>query len=40
MILIIGSKAGSLLRDGSGATYTSAEYDELVRLGKEALVFR
>jgi Domain of unknown function (DUF4062) len=39
MILLIGSKAGSLLPDGSGRSYTSAEYDELMRLGKEALVF-
>jgi hypothetical protein len=39
MILVIGSKAGSLLSDGSGRTYTSAEYDELLKLGKEALVF-
>jgi hypothetical protein len=39
MILVIGFKAGSLLPDGSGSTYTSAEYDELLRLGKEALVF-
>lgn len=39
MILVIGFKAGTLLSDGSGSTYTSAEYDELLRLGKEALVF-
>lgn len=39
MILVIGFKAGSLLPDASGSTYTSAEYDELLRLGKEALVF-
>jgi len=39
MILVIGFKAGSLLPDGSGSTYTSAEYDELLRLGKEALLF-
>lgn len=39
MILLIGFKAGSLLADGSGSTYTSAEYDELLRLGKEPLVF-
>jgi Domain of unknown function (DUF4062) len=39
MILVIGFKAGSLLPDGSGSTYTSAEYDELLRLGKEPLVF-
>jgi hypothetical protein len=39
MILVIGFKAGSLLPDGSGSTYTSAEYDELLKLGKEALVF-
>jgi hypothetical protein len=39
MILVIGFKAGTLLPDGSGSTYTSAEYDELLKLGKEALVF-
>ena len=39
MILLIGFKAGSLLPDGSGSTYTSAEYDELLRLGREPLVF-
>lgn len=39
MILVIGFKAGSLLPDGSGSTYTSAEYEELLRLGKEPLVF-
>ena len=39
MLLLIGFKAGSLLPDGSGATYTSAEYDELLRLGKTPLVF-
>jgi hypothetical protein len=39
MLLVIGFKAGSLLPDGSGATYTSAEYDELLKLGKTPLVF-
>lgn len=39
MILVIGFKAGTLLPDGSGSTYTSAEYDELLRLGKDPLVF-
>jgi hypothetical protein len=39
MILVIGFKAGTLLPDGSGSTYTSAEYEELLRLGKEPLVF-
>ena len=39
MILVIGFKAGTLLPDGSGYTYTSAEFDELLNLGKEALVF-
>jgi hypothetical protein len=39
MLLVIGFKAGTLLPDGSGSTYTSAEYDELLRLGKEPLVF-
>jgi hypothetical protein len=34
MILVIGFKAGSLLPDDSGSTYTSAEYEELLRLGK------
>ena len=34
MILVIGFKAGTLLSDGSGSTYTSAEYDELLRSGK------
>lgn len=31
MILLIGFRAGSLLPDGSGSTYTSAEYDELLK---------
>ncbi len=39
MLLVIGFKAGSLLPDGSGTTYTSAEYDELLKLGKTPLVF-
>jgi Domain of unknown function (DUF4062) len=39
MVLVIGFKTGSLLSDGSGSTYTSAEYDELLRLRKEPLVF-
>ena len=39
MVLVIGFKAGSLLPDGYGATFTSAEYDEAIRLGKEPLVF-
>jgi hypothetical protein len=39
MVLVIGFKAGTLLPDGSGGTYTSAEYDECVRLGKDVLVF-
>lgn len=39
MILVIGFKAGSLLPNDSGSTYTSAEYDELLKLKKEALVF-
>ena len=39
MVLVIGFKAGSLLPDGSGSTYTSAEYDELLTLGRDALVF-
>lgn len=39
MILVIGFKAGTLLPGDSGSTYTSAEYDELLKLGKEALVF-
>ena len=33
MILVIRFKAGSLLPNGTGSTYTSAEYDELLRLG-------
>lgn len=39
MLLIIGFKAGSLLAGGSGSTYTSAEYDELLKLRKAPLVF-
>ncbi len=39
MILVIGFKAGSLLPDNSGATYTSAEYVEAMRMGMEPLVF-
>lgn len=39
MILVIGSKAGSLLPDGSGGTYTSAEYDEAQSRGISVLPF-
>ena len=39
MVLVIGFKAGSLLPDNSGSTYTSAEYDEAMRIGMEPLVF-
>jgi Domain of unknown function (DUF4062) len=39
MVLVIGFKAGSLLPDGSSATYTSAEYDEWLRLGRAPLLF-
>jgi hypothetical protein len=39
MILVIGFNSGTLLPDGSGSTYTSAEYDELLRLRKDPLVF-
>lgn len=39
MILVIGFKPGSLLPDSSGSTYTSVEYDELLKCGKEPLVF-
>jgi hypothetical protein len=39
MVLVIGFKAGTLLPNGSGSTYTSAEYDELLRLGRQPLVF-
>ena len=39
VVLVIGFRAGSLLPDGSGMTYTSAEYDEAVRLGKHVLAF-
>jgi hypothetical protein len=39
MILVIGFKAGSLLPNNSGMTYTSAEYSEAVKLGKHVLVF-
>ena len=39
MILAIGFKAGSLLPDDSGSTYTSAEYEESLRLRREPLVF-
>jgi hypothetical protein len=39
MILVIGFRAGTLLPGASGHTYTSAEYEELLRLGKEPLVF-
>jgi hypothetical protein len=48
MILVVGFKAGSLLPvkagsllpDGSGSTYTSAEYDEAIRMGIEPLADR
>jgi hypothetical protein len=39
LILVIGFKAGTLLSDGSGSTYTSAEYDEAIKTDKEVLVF-
>jgi hypothetical protein len=39
MILVIGFRAGTLLSDGSGSTYTSAEYDELLRLKRAPLLF-
>jgi hypothetical protein len=39
MILVIGFKAGTLLPDGSASTYTSAEYEEILRLRREPLVF-
>jgi hypothetical protein len=39
MVLVVGFKAGTLLPDGSQSTYTSAEYDEALRLEKECLVF-
>lgn len=39
MILVISFKAGTLLPDKTGRTYTWAEYDELRRLGRDALVF-
>jgi hypothetical protein len=39
MVLVIGFRAGTLLPGGSGSTYTSAEFGELLRLGKEPLVF-
>lgn len=40
MILIIGFRAGSLLQNKSGMTYTSAEYSEAVALGKHVLAFK
>ena len=36
MILVIGFRAGSSAAGRSECTYTSAEYEELLRLGKEA----
>jgi hypothetical protein len=39
MLLVIGFKAGTLLPDGFGSIYTSAEFDEALMLGKETLVF-
>src|SRR4051794_437324 len=39
MILVIGFKAGTLLPDGSGSTYTSAEYAENIRLRRDVLLF-
>jgi Domain of unknown function (DUF4062) len=38
-ILVIGFRAGSLLPDDSGSTYTSVEYAESLRLGRDLLVF-
>lgn len=39
MILVIGFKAGSLLPGNSGMTYTSAEYAEMMKLGRHVLAF-
>ena len=38
-ILVIGFKAGSLLPNHSGMTYTSAEYAEAVKLRRHVLAF-
>lgn len=39
IILVIGFKAGSLLPNGSGLSYTAAEYAEAIALGKHVLAF-
>jgi hypothetical protein len=39
VILVIGFKAGCLLPNNSGMTYTSAEYSEAVATGKHVLAF-
>lgn len=39
ILLVLGFEAGSLLSDGSGRTYTRAEYDEATKLGRDVLVF-
>ena len=39
VLLILGFESGSLLPDGSGRTYTRAEYDEATKLGRDVLVF-
>ena len=39
VLLILGFESGSLLPDGSGRTYTRAEYDEARRLGLDVIPF-
>jgi hypothetical protein len=39
VLLVLGFEAGSLLQDGSGRTYTRAEYDEATTRGRDVLVF-
>jgi hypothetical protein len=39
ILLVLGFESGSLLDDGSGRSYTRAEYDEAMRLGLDVLVF-
>lgn len=39
VVLVLGFRAGSLLPDSTGSTYTRAEYEEAVSLGYDVLVF-
>jgi len=40
MLLVVGFKAGSLVPGKPGMTYTAAEYEEALQLGRHVLVFQ